>query len=143
MMVSDAKLKELVDLLMRDEHAKAAKAAKVAVKHKRANSTDPWYLACQAYNRQQTCTHQKGTRANGQPIGDRRPTRIPDYNVAKHTFIDRSTKIWCMCGCGWHVWNNPDYSFKWQVGMDMVNHSTNRPSSGQRVWPLTPNEKGY
>lgn len=92
--------------------------------------TDQWYMTCQSYNRQKTCRHLKASRANGTPIGPA-PGSSHDYNVAMHTFIDASQKIWCMCGCGWHVWNKPEWRFKWAVGIKMIKNSTNWPSSSE------------
>jgi len=84
-----------------------------------------WFtLETQAYNRQQKCSHRKG--AIGSPLGPR-----IDYNVAMHTFPNGETKIWCLSNCGWNVWNRPGWSFKWAIGMRMVEYSTNWPSSSQ------------
>lgn len=92
-------------------------------------------LETQAYNRQQKCSHLKG--AIGVP---RRLMASRDYNVAMHTFPTGETKIWCLSNCGWHVWNRPGWSFKWAVGMRMVNNSSNGRTSSEVVlengkWP--------
>ena len=84
-----------------------------------------WFFQeTQAYNRQQKCRHLKGMIG-----GPRASTR--DYNIAMHTFPDGYTKIWCLSNCGWNVWNKLGWSFKWAVGMKMINNSTNKGSSSE------------
>ena len=83
--------------------------------------------------RQVRCSHLKGQ------VGYRSayPMRF-DYNVSQHTFIDGSTQIKCNV-CRWEVWNKPEFSLKWKEGLRMVDLSTNRASSAERILKPTPN----
>ncbi len=82
-----------------------------------------WQLKCLNYNRSQKCNHLKGNFRGG----------IKDYCVSFHTFIDGSQRIACLKGCGFEVFNKPGWQFKWAVGVKMVEQSTNKPSSSERV----------
>ena len=84
-----------------------------------------WQLKCAKYNRSQKCNHLKGSLRGGRK----------DYCVSFHTFIDGSQRIACLKGCGFEVFNKPEWSFKWAVGVKMVKQSTNWPSSSETVVP--------
>ncbi len=82
-----------------------------------------WEQRCREFNRQKKCNHLKGNQWGGRR----------DYAVSFHTFIDGSQRIACLKGCGFEVFNKPEWSFKWGVGMKMVEQSTNTPSSSERA----------
>jgi hypothetical protein len=126
--------------LMEERQARKSKLAEAKTEehNKRIRSMPTnWQLTCRDYNRQVKCFHLKGTCAGyqiGAVEGDPKPipmSMYSDYNVAMHTFITGETKIWCLSRCGWHVWNRPGWSYKWAVGLKMVNQSTNGPSSSE------------
>ena len=77
------------------------------------------------------CDHLKGGRFKMRSI-------VGDYNVSMHTFIDGSIKVWCnLCSAVWE----PDKP-GWKEALNMVKHSTNRPSSSEVVlWPIDPDSK--
>lgn len=92
-----------------------------------------WFFReTQAHNRQQKCSHLKGQ------IGYQIRGGARDYNVAMHTFPTGETKIWCLSNCGWNVWNRPGWSFKWAIGMRMVESSTNHASKSQVMYVQRP-----
>lgn len=93
-----------------------------------------WEMYCRAFERRQNCEHRKGGKRRG--WGSR-----TDYNVGFHTFIDGSQKIWCLNGCGFEVWNKPEWSFKWAFGWKMAEQSTNWPSSSEAVIAKLPEPK--
>jgi hypothetical protein len=68
------------------------------------------------------CLHVKG--------GPRLKPIFRDYAVAQHTFINGRTKIWCLLGCGFVSWNGDK---NWKKARQMVELSSNRPSSSERV----------
>lgn len=92
----------------------------------RCNPLNEWEMHCRAYNSQRRCAHLKGGRRDWGVVRFRR-----DYAVSMHTFIDGSQRIRCLLGCGWEVWNKQEWSLKWQVGLNMVNRSTNWPTSSE------------
>lgn len=86
-----------------------------------------WFFQeTQSYNRQKRCSHLKGAIGVPSPMSR-------DYNVAMHTFPTGETKIWCLSNCGWNVWNRPGWSYKWAIGMKMVNNTSNRASSSEVI----------
>ena len=87
-----------------------------------------WQIKCRNYNRSQKCNHLKGKLR-----GSRK-----DYCVSFHTFIDGSQRIACLKGCGFEVFNKPEWSFKWAVGLKMVEQSTNTRTSSEVVIPCAP-----
>jgi hypothetical protein len=87
-----------------------------------------WQLKCIKYNRSQKCNHLKGNLR-----GSRK-----DYCVSFHTFIDGSQRIACLKGCGFEVFNKPEWSFKWAVGVKMVMQSTNTASASERIPRVNP-----
>lgn len=93
---------------------------------------DNWWHQCQAYNRQRKCDHLKGHSPR-----DAKQGRWLDYNVSIHRFITNETRIRCLYGCGWEVYNKPEFRFKWAVGMAMVNKSTNTRTSSEIVMRTT------
>lgn len=60
-----------------------------------------------------------------------------DYSVGCHTFIDGSTKIWCLHNCGFIAWKKSDGTEdgNWAEAIKMLQDSTNHPSSSERVVP--------
>jgi hypothetical protein len=90
-----------------------------------------WQLKCINYNRSQKCNHRKGGKVSA--WGGR-----IDYAVSFHTFIDGSQRIACLKGCGFEVFNKPEWSFKWAVGLKMVEQSTNTRTSSEVVIPCAP-----
>lgn len=67
------------------------------------------------------CKHLKGTQSFR--------TAHRDYNVACHTFVDGRTKVWCMNGCGFVSWRGDE---NWKQALDMMEQTSNRPSSSER-----------
>ena len=119
----DEKAFEELLRLMKERHAREVSKPRSQFK---LPSFLHWFaLETQAYNRQQKCSHLKGQIG----AGPRGPVR--DYNIAMHTFPNGETKIWCLSNCGWNVWNRPGWSFKWVVGMRMVDNSSNKASASQ------------
>lgn len=94
-----------------------------------------WEIRCREFNRREKCNHLKGGRY-------RCWGGMLDYNVGFHTFIDGSQKIWCLNGCGFEVWNKPDWSFKWAIAVKMVKRSSNCASSSETIVakPAEPSE---
>jgi hypothetical protein len=88
-----------------------------------------WQLKCINYNRSQKCNHLKGGNLRG---GGK------DYCVSFHTFIDGSQRIACLKGCGFEVFNKPEWRFKWAVGLKMVEQSTNTRTSSEVVISCPP-----
>jgi hypothetical protein len=87
-----------------------------------------WQIKCRNYNRSQKCNHLKGNLRGG----------CKDYCVSFHTFIDGSQRIACLKGCGFEVFNKPEWSFKWTVGLKMVEQSTNTRTSSEVVISCSP-----
>jgi hypothetical protein len=78
-------------------------------------------------DKQERCSHLKGGRY-------RRKTMREDYNVAFHTFIDGSRRIWCM-SC-FKKWAPEDAD--WTEAMRMFMRSTNQETSSEVVMPNIP-----
>lgn len=83
-----------------------------------------WMIRCMEYERFIKCSHLKGGRYR--PKGGMR-----DYAVSFHTFINGESRIVCLLGCGFEVWNRPGWKYKWQYGLKMVEQSTNTATSSE------------
>lgn len=70
--------------------------------------------------------HLKGIPSRG-PIGK-------DFNLGMFRFIDGSSVIWCMYGCGLKVWNKPESAGDFKELYEQFDHSsTNTISSSEGV----------
>lgn len=83
-----------------------------------------WQIKCKTYNRQTSCSHNKGGRYS--------PIRKKDYAVTTHTFIDSRTRIKCML-CGLEAWSNSGEDFKYAYMKSLAEDSSNRPSSSEQI----------
>ena len=123
-------LEKLLDLLIAKESANQKKQAESVKARGVCSYADGWEWVCLQYNRQTSCPHLKGWCSNRRPIGTA-PGSHHDYNISKHTFPTGESRIKCLCGCGWEVWDHPGWSYKWAVGMKMAESSTNTPSCSE------------
>src|ERR1700687_2519364 len=121
---NDDRLQKLLEMLIE----KSRKEWKYQPSASAINFQFFWEQRCREFNRRQKCNHRKGSQWGG----------LIDYAVSFHTFIDGSQRIACLKGCGFEVYNKPEWSFKWAVGLKMVEQSTNTRTSSEVVIPCPP-----
>jgi hypothetical protein len=119
-MISDEKLKELLKLMEEREERLAERKALTP----RWRFPDWWEATVGHFNRQTSCRHLKG--------GMRGRAGLQDHAVVTHEFSNRTVRIKCVL-CGWEVWNDRRWSYKWAIGLRMAKNSSNVPSSSQIV----------
>jgi hypothetical protein len=116
----------LVELLKAREELEAKREKQPTAPRSNDFYFSSFYQDTQAYNLQQRCSHRKGGKQKGTPLWQ------SDFNVSMHTFPTGETRIRCL-SCGWNVWNRPGWSYKWAMGIHMVNNSSNSASASQAV----------
>jgi len=87
-----------------------------------------WEQRCREFNRRKKCSHLKGSNRGAKK----------DYAVSFHTMITGDQRIACLKGCGFEVYNKPEWSLKWAYGLRMVAQSTNTSSSSEVIRRMAP-----
>lgn len=114
-----------------EEQLKSKRAAQNTSEYKKGYQRFLWL---KSLTPKKECKHLKG--AEGSPwgidkYGGPRRSSLIDYNVATHTFINGTTRIWCLNGCGFESWEGDE---KWQQALKMIQQTSNtRSSSGCEV----------
>lgn len=117
--MSEEQFQTLLALMLEKERRCLEREARSRPSLPKSYMSDRFWVSTQAYERQKACNHLKN-----------RGRAHRDYNVSMHRHSTGFWQIKCMY-CGWSVWNRPEWSYKWAVGMRMVKQSTNTPTSSE------------